>query len=260
MWVKHGETNQKWDIIYADDMPQEEPKKGELNQEFGFYVARPFHVISQMPGRRYLDIDGGRNIVIRRESKKDTQVWYFDQKSKTIKSQKNNESFDIQNAGKSNNMQIWRTNGNWFQQFRLIGMTIMNVKNGKVLDVAANRDADGQNVLAYARHDGLNQRWKIVYLDEIKPEPASGLDKEAGLYRNRPFLITSKMGGKRVVTIKGNDLIMQSKDDNNEGQLWYYDHLTRTIKSQQFKGKSIDISNAGKGQNLIVWKTSGKWW
>ena len=68
MWVKHGETNQKWDVQYVDDMPAEEPVKGELNQEFGFYVQRPFHVVSQMPGRRYLDVDGGRNIVIRRES------------------------------------------------------------------------------------------------------------------------------------------------------------------------------------------------
>lgn len=196
MWVKHGETNQKWDVQYVDDMPAEEPVKGELNQEFGFYVQRPFHVVSQMPGRRYLDVDGGRNIVIRRESGKDTQTWYFDQKSKTIKNQKHNESFDIQNAGKSNNLQIWRTNGNWFQQFRLVGQNIVNVRNGKVLDVASNRDADGQNILAWARHDGLNQRWKIVYTDTIKKEePAAGLDKNSGIYRNRPFYITSKMGG-----------------------------------------------------------------
>lgn len=104
MWIKHGETNQKWDVQYVDDMPAEEPGKGDLNPEYGFYVQRPFHIVSQMPGRRYLDVDGGRNIVIRRENGKDTQTWYFDQKSKTIKNQKHNESFDIQNAGKSNNL------------------------------------------------------------------------------------------------------------------------------------------------------------
>lgn len=129
-------------------------------------------------------------------------------------------------------------------------MNIVSVKSNKVLDVQANRDAEGQNVLAWARHDGLNQRWKILYLDEKKEEPTKGIDKDAGLYRNRPFYITSKMGGKRVITLKGNNLVMQSKGQNNEGQLWYFDHLTRTIKSQQFKGKSIDISNSGRGQNL----------
>jgi hypothetical protein len=30
MYKKHGKINQQWDIIYADEYP-EEPKKGELN-------------------------------------------------------------------------------------------------------------------------------------------------------------------------------------------------------------------------------------
>jgi hypothetical protein len=34
---KHGRINQLWDLIYVDEYP-EEPKKGELNKEFGFYV------------------------------------------------------------------------------------------------------------------------------------------------------------------------------------------------------------------------------
>jgi len=64
MWNKHNGLNQQWDIVYADDMPAE-PKKGELNEDFGFYVERPFHIISQMPSRRYLDIVDGRQIVIK---------------------------------------------------------------------------------------------------------------------------------------------------------------------------------------------------
>jgi len=36
-WNKHGGLNQQWDIIYADEYP-DEPKKGELNEFFGLYV------------------------------------------------------------------------------------------------------------------------------------------------------------------------------------------------------------------------------
>jgi hypothetical protein len=36
---------QQWDIIYVDAW-KGEPKKGELNEDFGFYVERPFHIVS----------------------------------------------------------------------------------------------------------------------------------------------------------------------------------------------------------------------
>jgi len=70
--------SQDWDIIYADDMPAE-PKKGELNEDFGFYVERPFHIVSQLPSRRYLDVIDNRNIVIKQPRGWKTQVWWFDQ-------------------------------------------------------------------------------------------------------------------------------------------------------------------------------------
>jgi hypothetical protein len=64
MYTKHGRINQQWDIIYADEYP-EEPKKGELNKEFGLYVDRTFHVVSQLPSNRYLDLINNRNFVIK---------------------------------------------------------------------------------------------------------------------------------------------------------------------------------------------------
>ena len=65
-----------------------EPKKGQLNARFGLYVQRPFHLVSFLPKHRYLDIIG-RNLVIKTPNGKKTQVFWFDQKSKTIKSQHN---------------------------------------------------------------------------------------------------------------------------------------------------------------------------
>lgn len=69
------------------------------------------------------------------------------------------------------------------------------------MDVSGNRDVEGQNIITYKKHNGLNQRFVILYTDEKKKEPTSGLDDDFGLYRNRPFYITSKMGGRRVVTL-----------------------------------------------------------
>lgn len=48
-----GKMNQLWDIVYVDEF-KGEPKKGELNEDFGFYVERPFHIVSMMPRRRYV--------------------------------------------------------------------------------------------------------------------------------------------------------------------------------------------------------------
>lgn len=77
----------------------------------------------------------------------------------------------------------------------------MNIKNGLVFDVSGNRDAEGQNVIVYKAHEGLNQKWKIFYLDEKKAEPEKGLDENTGLYRNRLFYITSRLPDHRVITV-----------------------------------------------------------
>jgi hypothetical protein len=42
MYNKHGKINQQWDIVYVEDW--KEPKKGEMNEDFGLYVERDFHI------------------------------------------------------------------------------------------------------------------------------------------------------------------------------------------------------------------------
>ena len=64
VWGKHNGLNQQWDIIYVDEYPTE-PVKGELNEEFGLYVERPFFIVSQLPDHRFLDLINNRNMVIK---------------------------------------------------------------------------------------------------------------------------------------------------------------------------------------------------
>ena len=89
-------------------------KKGELNVDFGLYVERDFHIVSTLPSHRYLSLINNRNMVIKTPNGYKTQLWYFDQNSLTIKTRNNNQSWDIQNSGRTNNMQVWSTNSNWW--------------------------------------------------------------------------------------------------------------------------------------------------
>jgi len=61
---KNGQIHQQWDVIYVDQW-KGEPTKGQLNEEFGLYVERPFHVISAMNSHRYLEVINNRNMVIK---------------------------------------------------------------------------------------------------------------------------------------------------------------------------------------------------
>jgi hypothetical protein len=113
MYSKHGKLNQQWDVIYTDEW-KGEPGKGELNEDFGLYVERPFYIVSQLPAHRYLDLINNRNMVIKTPNGRSTQIWWFDQKSLTIRTKLNNQSWDIQNSGRTNNLQVWSTNSGWW--------------------------------------------------------------------------------------------------------------------------------------------------
>jgi hypothetical protein len=42
---RKNHVSQQWTIIYADQWKRD-PRKGELNPRFGFYVDRTFHFVS----------------------------------------------------------------------------------------------------------------------------------------------------------------------------------------------------------------------
>jgi len=67
-----------------------------------------------MTSHRYIELIDGRNLVIKTRNGNKSQVFYFDQTSKTVKNKSNNQSFDITKSGKSNNIQVWTTNSGWW--------------------------------------------------------------------------------------------------------------------------------------------------
>jgi hypothetical protein len=110
---KDGKMSQQWDIVYLDDW-KGEPKKGEMNTDTGFFVQRPFYLVSELKANRYLDLINNRNAVIKTRNGRNTQVWYFDQTTLTVKTKLNNQSWDIPSSGKAKTFQIWSTNSNWW--------------------------------------------------------------------------------------------------------------------------------------------------
>jgi hypothetical protein len=111
-----GKLNQLWDVVYVDSF-KGEPKKGELNEDFGFYVERPFHIVSMLPRRRYLqrvDPTSSQEIVIKQPNSYKSQVWWFDQKTLTIKCQQSGQSLMIYNNGRSNNLITRSTVSQWW--------------------------------------------------------------------------------------------------------------------------------------------------
>jgi hypothetical protein len=75
-WKKTGELNQKWKLVYVDEMDAD-PKDGELAAEWGFKINRDFFLISALPGRRFLDFIPGNKLVIKTRNGRKSQKYYF---------------------------------------------------------------------------------------------------------------------------------------------------------------------------------------
>jgi hypothetical protein len=91
-----------------------ELKDGDLNKDWGFKIGTPFHVISTLPDGRFLDLVGN-NMNIKTRNGLPSQEFYFDQKTRTIRSQRTKSwAMSIAGNGGSNNMAIKASNSEWY--------------------------------------------------------------------------------------------------------------------------------------------------
>jgi hypothetical protein len=185
VYTKNTGGSQKWTIVYVDE-DKKDAGKGELAEDFGLYVERPFHIVSQMSSNRYVDLISNR-LVIKTPNGRDSQVWYFDYKSSTIKSKTNNQSIDMRN----NYLYIYGTNSQWYQVWRYEKEQFIN-QNGKAMEAYQAKDEEGQYLHASNRQNSAHQKWKVVYLDKKADEQTTGDNTDFGFSINRPFYIISK--------------------------------------------------------------------
>ena len=73
------------------------------------------YIISSLGDGRYLDVVDQKNVVIKTSNEYDSQKWWFDWKTKTIRNKMyHHKSLDITNGGATDDLQIWNANGQWF--------------------------------------------------------------------------------------------------------------------------------------------------
>lgn len=87
---------QMWDIWYTDSMPSGD-KEGEFNEQWGFYVGKPFHIVSILGEQRYASVSG-QDLVIAKPNGKDTQLFYIGEDGRIHPKGQTGKSLDIHGA------------------------------------------------------------------------------------------------------------------------------------------------------------------
>jgi len=173
IWNKQDWTSQHWDVAYVDEW-KGEPGKGELNEDFGLYVQRPFYLITKVGMGRFLEVVDNKWVVIKSESGRNTQQWWFDQKSFTIKTQsRGSHSLAINKNGGDDQIHIDGTKSQWWDIWYWSGSQLKTRedpkrKHERVLTVTDGIDKEANIVKAMKADGTASQEWRIVYVDEHK--------------------------------------------------------------------------------------------
>jgi len=113
------------------------------------------------------------------------------------------------------------------------------------LDVHSGLDHENRQVIVWNKHNGLNQQWDIVYVDEAKPEPTKGqMSPKWGFIVERPFYIVSELKSNRHLTqlSASRDAIIKTPNGNNS-QKFYFDQKTRTIVMVRHTSYSLEAKS-----------------
>jgi hypothetical protein len=105
----------------------------------------------------------------------------------------------------------------------------------------------------------MSQKWDIVYDDDFG-EPGKGeLNKEIGLFVERPFYIISQLGENRYLDIINNrNMVIKTRNGRNT-QTWYFHQQSLTIRTK-LNNQSWDIHGSGKNKNMQIYATNSNWW
>jgi hypothetical protein len=112
-------------------------------------------------------------------------------------------------------------------------------ETNRCLDVYQGKDVEAQKVQVHGRHNGANQRWKVVYTKDVKTE-TKGLNEEFGFHINRPFYFVSEMPFNRVIECIGATHLRLKRWRNNVTQQQFvFDEKTKTIRSKTWGNYAI---------------------
>jgi hypothetical protein len=66
---------------------------------------------------------------------------------------------------------------------------------------------------------------------------------------------------KRVAElVSARNVVLKRYYKGRTAQQYFFDSVSKTIKSQQYKDRSFSIHNSGRGNNLEMVSTNSRWW
>jgi hypothetical protein len=101
--------------------------------------------------------------------------------------------------------------------FRVEGTYVRTFKKdvNKYLNVQGATDSEGRHIQCNEAKNGkIHQQWDIIYVDTWKGEPTKGqLNKEYGLYVERPFHVISSLGsGRYLEVINNRNMVIKTRN------------------------------------------------
>lgn len=126
--------------------------------------------------------------------------------------------------------------------------TVLSVQGG---------DKEASQVHHLKDANGQHQKWKVLYLDEKKPTPGKGFNKEFGFHIGRPFLMVSQVYQERFLYYHPNSYVYgYNRSNKPDSRLsWYFDQGSKTIKSKAVGTVSVSLS----GGNMRMLTTTSSW-
>jgi hypothetical protein len=112
-------------------------------------------------------------------------------------------------------------------------------------------DDENKNILMIAKTGKIEQRWKVVYVDQYVGEPTKGqMNSKFGLYVDRDFHIVSEMSTHKYLDLDvGNRYLALKTSNGRKQQVWYFHQPSLTIRNR-VNNRSIDIVSSGQRNTL----------
>jgi hypothetical protein len=58
----------------------------------------------------------------------------------------------------------------------------------------------------------------------------------------------------------GGNIVLRAYNKARKGQQFYFDQVSKTIKSAQWRDRSLNIEGNGRAYNLYMRGTNSRWW
>jgi hypothetical protein len=105
MFNRHNRVNQRWNVRYVDETPEEKI-------DYGIPDGKPFYIVSRMPFKRVVDMQGSNVIIARSRARynnknvrQNHQLWQLNHKGGEIRNMKTtNRCFVVSSSGKGKDL------------------------------------------------------------------------------------------------------------------------------------------------------------